>query len=87
MTNTIFAPLTDSAFRAFYINPGVDAFVFKDNTITGQFGATSMTQAKAGLVQGNTVNGVYPGGGDSRGLQRGDILIPHCGGTQLSEAT
>ncbi len=68
VTNTIFTPLGASAFRAFYINPGVAAFVFKDNTITGQFGATSITQAQDGLVEENTVTGVYPGGGDSRGL-------------------
>ena len=41
-------------------------FLFKNNTITGQFAAFSITQAKAGLVQESTVNGVYPGGGNSR---------------------
>jgi len=61
---TEFMPVNASAFRAFYINPGVDVFEFVNNTITGTFTASSYTQAKDGLVEGNTLTGT----GTSRGL-------------------
>ena len=50
--------------RAFYVNPGVNVFEFEDNTITGNFTASALTQAKDGLVEDNILTGT----GTSRGL-------------------
>jgi hypothetical protein len=59
-----FEPLNTSGGRAFFINPGVDAFVFSDNDITGEFTRTAITQAKNGLVKDNVITGT----GSSAGL-------------------
>jgi uncharacterized repeat protein (TIGR01451 family) len=68
VTDNLFAPLGASAFRAFFINPGVDQFVFQNNTVTGQFDASSLTQAMNGLVENNIVTGAGAPGGRSAGL-------------------
>lgn len=64
----IFEPLNSEAFRAFYINPGVNTFVFRGNEVTGQFNGTALTQAKDGLVEENTVTGTGVAGSRSAGL-------------------
>ncbi|HLF28034.1 MAG TPA: right-handed parallel beta-helix repeat-containing protein [Anaerolineae bacterium] len=64
VVNNIFEPVNASGARAFYINPGVDNFLFKDNTVTGNFTQLSITQAKHGLVEENTMTGA----GASAGL-------------------
>jgi uncharacterized cupredoxin-like copper-binding protein len=66
--NNEIMPLNAAAFRAFYINPGVVDFTFQNNSITGKFDATSITQAQNGLVKNNTVTGVGTPGSRSRGL-------------------
>ncbi len=63
--NNEFAPLsTNGGTRAFYINPGVNNFTFKQNQITDKFDGRAITQAKQGLVEANTVTG----NGTSAGL-------------------
>lgn len=60
-----FEPLGASGFRAFYVNPGVGTFTFDDNTVTGKFDASSLTQAQSATVSDNSVDGQGLGG---RGL-------------------
>ncbi|MBX3031575.1 MAG: choice-of-anchor D domain-containing protein, partial [Chloroflexi bacterium] len=62
VTGNTFEPASGSAFRAFWINPAVDAFTFSDNLITGTFTAGSYTQALDSLVEGNTVLGTGTSG-------------------------
>lgn len=50
--------------RAFYINPGVGDFTFRDNEITGKFSRTATSQAEDSLIEENTVTG----DGSSAGL-------------------
>lgn len=61
VTDSIIVPLNAEGTRAFYINPGVNNFNFQRNTITGKFGR-ALTQAKNGLVEDNTVDGLGLGG-------------------------
>lgn len=68
VSNNIFEPLNASGTRAFYINPGVDEFVFFQNQVTGNFTRTAITQAKDGTVEENTLTGVGPAGSRSRGF-------------------
>ena len=69
VSNTHFTPLeSSSGFRAFYINPGVNVFTFQNNRITGNFTATSITQAKDGTVKDNNVTGAGTAGSRSAGL-------------------
>ncbi len=62
--DNLFVPLTTTGRRAFYINPGVTTFTFKDNDISGDFKSTSATEAGNALIQNNTVTG----SGSSAGL-------------------
>ena len=62
--DNIFEPLNAAGQRAFYINPSVVDFVFRNNQITGQFNGTAITQAQTSLVENNTVTGT----GTSAGL-------------------
>ncbi|MCW5864490.1 MAG: hypothetical protein KIT52_15455 [Anaerolineae bacterium] len=62
--NNIFEPLNAAGQRAFYINPSVVNFVFRNNQITGQFNGTAITQAQTSLIENNTVTGT----GTSAGL-------------------
>jgi hypothetical protein len=56
--NNIFQPLNTQGSRAFYINPGVDAFTFSGNAVNGNFGPfSSITQAKNGLIENNVIDG------------------------------
>jgi len=57
VTENVFKPVYDSAFRAFYINPGVSNFLFSGNTIIGNFSGASVVQAGNGLVKDNAING------------------------------
>ncbi|MEZ4597320.1 MAG: choice-of-anchor D domain-containing protein [Chloroflexota bacterium] len=57
VTGNVFETLNGTANRAFYINPGTDGFTFSGNTITGGFTGTAITQARTGLVEGNTLTG------------------------------
>jgi len=57
LTNNRFQPLGSVGTRAFYVNPGTDAFLAQGNLITGNFQYTAATQAKNGVVRGNTVTG------------------------------
>ena len=66
--NNTFEPLNAAAPRAFYINPSVDLFSFKNNKITGRFNRTALTQAKNGTVENNTITGVGPVGSRSAGF-------------------
>ena len=43
--------------RAFYVNPGTDGFTFTGNSITGNFQASAVTQARNGLVEHNSITG------------------------------
>ena len=61
VSDSLFEPLHTEGTRAFYINPGVLDFAFQRNQITGKFGR-SLTQAKNGLVEDNTVDGQGLGG-------------------------
>jgi hypothetical protein len=63
-----FAPVGTEANRAFYINPGVDNFTFSQNTISGKFTRTAITQAKNGMLAENTLTGVGAAGSRSAGL-------------------
>ena len=54
--------MNSAGTRAFYVNPGRDAFIFRNNEMTGEFGGTGMTQATDGLVEDNTVDGLGLGG-------------------------
>lgn len=60
-----FEPLGASGTRAFYVNPGVGTFTFDDNTITGNFAASAITQAQSATISDNIVDGLGLGG---RGL-------------------
>ncbi len=62
VTDNVIEPLGASGERAFFINTGVDGFQLLRNQITGLFNATARTQAKNGLVQDNTVDGLGLGG-------------------------
>jgi hypothetical protein len=62
VTDNIIEPLGASAERAFFVNPGIDGFQLLRNQITGNFVATARTEAKNGLVQDNTVDGLGLGG-------------------------
>jgi hypothetical protein len=53
----LFEPVGSEGGRAFYINPGVDDFVFRDNEITGRFTRTAITQADDSLIEDNVVTG------------------------------
>ncbi len=68
VAGNIFEPVNLAGGRAFYINPGVDNFTFRQNSITGKFTDTAITQAKNGLVEENIVTGVRPAGSPSAGL-------------------
>ena len=57
MEGNIIEPVGGEGGRAFYINPGVDDFVFRDNEITGNFTRTAITQADDSLIEGNVVTG------------------------------
>ncbi|MFN8519706.1 MAG: choice-of-anchor D domain-containing protein [Chloroflexota bacterium] len=57
LTNNRFQPLGSVGTRAFYVNPGTDAFLAQGNLITGNFQYSAATQAKNGVVRGNTVTG------------------------------
>ena len=57
VTGNIFVPLNTSGTRAFYLNPGIDGFTFTGNTVTGTFDRSAVTQARDGLVEGNTITG------------------------------
>ena len=59
----IIQPVGTEGQRIFYVNPGVDNFSFTNNTITGQFNGTAITQAKNGLVENNTITGTGSSGG------------------------
>ena len=59
----LFEPLNATGWRAFYINPGVDQFTFRQNSITGSFGGRATTQARNGLVEENTLTGSGASGG------------------------
>ena len=61
VTDSIFEPLNAQGNRAFYVNPGVNNFNFQRNSVSGKFGR-SITQAKNGLVEDNTVDGQGLGG-------------------------
>ena len=65
VTDNAIEPLGAAGERAFYINPGVNSFTLARNQITGKFNSTARTQAKTGVVQANTVDGLGLGG---RGL-------------------
>jgi hypothetical protein len=60
--NNIFQPLNSQGTRAFYINPGVEAFTFSGNTVNGKFTRNSLTHAMNGLVDSNTFDGGGLGG-------------------------
>ena len=62
--DNLFEPAGAAAARAFYVNPAVDGFTFRGNTINGQFNSGSYTQAMNGLIENNTINGT----GTSRGV-------------------
>ena len=64
VTGNIIETLNGTGGRAFYVNPGVDAFTFSNNTVFENFTRTAITQAKDGLVENNTVTG----NGSSAGL-------------------
>lgn len=68
VAGNIFEPVNLAGSRAFYINPGVNNFTFRQNSITGKFTGTAITQAKNGLVEENIVTGVSPVGSPSAGL-------------------
>ncbi|MBC7876562.1 MAG: hypothetical protein H7Y59_05265 [Anaerolineales bacterium] len=68
VTDNLFEPLNTEGTRAFYINPGVNSFVFRGNDISGRFARTAFTQAKDGLVEENKVTGVGAAGSRSAGL-------------------
>ncbi len=63
VTGNIFEPLNSTGTRAFYINPGVNLFTFKNNTINGDFFGRAWTGAANGLVENNTVTGAGTSGG------------------------
>jgi hypothetical protein len=61
--DNLFVPLTASGGqRAFYVNPGVNSFTFRSNSISGLFSSTSITQAQTALVEDNVVDGQGLGG-------------------------
>ena len=68
VTGNIFEPFNSAGTRAFYINPGVNHFLFFQNVINGNFTRTAITQAKNGIVEENTLTGVGPAGSRSRGF-------------------
>jgi len=59
----IFEPLNTAGQRAFYINPSVVEFTFRDNEITGQFDAGSFSEAQDNLIEDNTITGTGASGG------------------------
>jgi hypothetical protein len=62
VTDNVIEPLNAAGERAFFINDGVNNFTLARNQITGKFNSTARTQAKNGLVQDNTVDGLGLGG-------------------------
>ena len=84
VTDNTFEPLNASGTRAFYVNPGVDEFTFTGNTITGTFDRSAVTQAKDGLVEGNTVTGT---GGSATFAQLGLSGSPASTARPRSEPT
>lgn len=57
VNNNLFAPAASAGTRVFYINPGMDQFIFSKNTITGTFQSSAITQAKNGLIDSNVLTG------------------------------
>ena len=68
VTGNIFEPVLAAGTRAFYVNPGVDQFLFFQNDIDGKFLRTAITQAEDGLVEENTLTGTGPTGSRSAGF-------------------
>jgi len=68
VSGNIFEPLNSAGARAFYINPGVNHFLFFQNVINGNFTRTAITQAKDGIVEENILTGVGATGSRSRGF-------------------
>jgi len=66
--NCDFQPLTDEAQRAFMINPGINTFTFRNNTISGTFKSSSLTQAKNSLIELNSLTGTGVAGSRSGGF-------------------
>jgi hypothetical protein len=62
ITDNSIEPIGAGGERAFFINDGVNNLTLARNQITGYFDATARTQAKNGLVQDNTVDGLGLGG-------------------------
>ncbi len=73
----IFEPLNAAGRRAFYINPSVVDFTFRDNEITGQFDALSVSEAQNNLIEDNTITGT----GTSAGIALWGYLDPGLWGT------
>jgi hypothetical protein len=63
VADSIIEPLTTAGQRIFYVNPGVDAFNFLRNSVTGKFNGTALVQAQNGLVEDNEIDGQGLGGG------------------------
>jgi len=71
--DNIFEPLTAAGgTRAFYINPSVVDFTFRNNEINGLFNGTAMSEAQNNLIEGNSVTGT----GASAGLGVWGYLDP-----------
>jgi nitrous oxidase accessory protein NosD len=68
VVNNIFEPLHSTGRRAFYVNPGVNHFLFSENAITGNFASLSITQAADGTVQDNVIIGTGAAGSRSAGI-------------------
>src|SRR5262249_34351030 len=64
VTGNDIVPTGASASRAFYINPGVTAFHFMKNSITGEFDGRAISQANSAEIVGNTITG----NGTSKGI-------------------
>ena len=68
MIGNIFEPVNAAGGRAFFVNPGVNSFLFKGNTVTGNFVRRALTQARNGVVEENTITGTGPAGSRSSGI-------------------